>query len=94
MWWLTIVALSATVYFIREASRRLSAEQVALLTESAYYSALRPDWPQLYVNDKSYAILPEDARCLGLKDGDELTLAELVAHLQNIKEIDECTGLF
>ena len=85
---MTVALSSAALYFMWEATRRLSARQAALLTEAAYYSALNPCWPQVHVNGQTYAVLPEDAQRLSLRDGDEMTLAELIELLEKLEEIN------
>lgn len=90
MLYAVILTASLAGGFMMLAATRLSAAQVAALTEAAYYSALHPCWPQLYANGQSYAMLPEDAQRLGLRDGDELPLTELAVLLLELKETEQC----
>ena len=86
---LTLIALTSVILaavLAHVCGQRLSSAQVAALTEAAYYSALRPSWPQIYANDQAYAILPEDALRLGLRDGSEMQLKELAVLLIGLKE--------
>jgi hypothetical protein len=85
-----IVLVSIALFFLYVAAQRFGRETVALFSEAAYYSALRPNWPQLHVNGQTYAILPEHAERFRLRDGDELTLAELEQVLWEIKEFESC----
>lgn len=87
-----ILLASIALFFMYVAIQRFGSEAIALFSEAAYYSALRPDWPHLHVNGQTYAILPEDAERFRLRDGDELTLAELEQVLTEIKEHEACSS--
>lgn len=81
------LALSALALFVTMHAywARLSPEQVAALTEAAYYSALHPSWPQIHANGQTYAMLPEDAMRLQLRDGCDMDLRELATLLIELR---------
>lgn len=83
-----LVLCSIALFFMYMSVRRFGPQSITLFSEAAYYSALRPDWPQLHVNGQTYAVLPEDAERFRLRDGDELTLAKLERVLIEIKEYE------
>lgn len=80
------IAIGIGISGMSSHKRVVTAEQLSVLTEAAYYSVLHPQWSQIHANGQTYAILPEDAAELGITDGTEMDVRVLAYLLLDLND--------